>query len=425
MSTGDDGGGDGRLPMHDLPQARTGAGLTALTGVKVLDLTTSIAGPYAGMLLGDLGADVVKIERVGGGDDARGWGPPFLDGHSLWYLSVNRNKRSVALDITRPEGREVLDALIRQADAVLMNQPASVMRKLKLDARNVHAVNPRIIHVSITGFGLSGARADFTCYDLIAEGYSGVMDLTGEPGRDAQKVGAPAADMLAGMDAAFATLAAIYERQRTGKGTAIEVALTDSMIRFLTCRIVPYLGSGEVPRRANGRDSVIAIYRSFETADQPITLGLGTDAIWKRFWAAVGQPERGEQDDAVSNAVRRERRDQIVAEIQAVLATRPRAEWLARFADARVPAGPINRVDEVVADRHLLERGMFYALDSDDGPVPQVGLGIQFDGRTAGARHAPPALGAHSGDILSSWLGYDADKIARLTADGIIQGERP
>jgi crotonobetainyl-CoA:carnitine CoA-transferase CaiB-like acyl-CoA transferase len=413
-----------RLPLDDLPTAAPGPGLTALAGLKVLDLTTSIAGPYAAMLLGDLGADVVKIERRAG-DDARGWGPPFLDGNSLWYLSVNRNKRSVVLDFTSEAGRPVLDDLVRGADVVLLNQPAHTLAKLKLDARSLRELNPRLIHVSISGFGATGERADWVCYDLIAEGYSGVMDLTGEADGDAQKIGAPAADMLAGMDAAFATLAAVIDRNRTGTGTAIEVALADSMIRFLTCRIVPYLGSGELPRRSGGKDSVIAIYQSFETADLPITLGLGTDAIWKRFWEAVGSPSRAEHADTASNALRRERRADIVAEISRILAERPRAAWLEVFAKARVPAGPISRVDEVVRDPEFLARGLFYAVDGADGKaVPQVGLGVRFDEGTAAARLPPPRLGAHSRDILASWLGYDQARLDALEAADIIRGDR-
>lgn len=412
------------LPVDDLPRAPAGPGLQALAGVRVLDLTTSIAGPYAGMLLGDLGADVVKVERPGHGDDARSWGPPFLDEQSLWFLSVNRNKQSIAIDQAHPHGRALIEDLIRSADVMLVNQPLPTLRKLRLDADVVRALNPRIVHVGITGFGTSGRRADWVCYDLIAEGYSGVMDLTGDLQGDAQKVGAPAADMLAGMDAAFATLAALLERQRTGQGKTIEVALADSMIRFLTCRIVPYLGSGELPRRSGGKDSVIAIYQSFETADLPMTLALGTDAIWYRFWEVVGRPEVADRIETSSNARRRTRRGEIVAEIQAILRTRSRADWLRLFASARVPAGPINRVDEVVADRDFLDRGLFYAIEQEDGRrIPQVGLGVTFDGASATARHRPPKLGAGAEAILESWLAYPAAKIAALRAEGAIQGD--
>jgi crotonobetainyl-CoA:carnitine CoA-transferase CaiB-like acyl-CoA transferase len=271
------------MPADALPLRPVGGGFTLLEGVRVIDLTTSVAGPLATMLLADMGAEVLKIERPVGGDDARAWGPPFLDGESLWFLSVNRNKKSVALDYSRPEGLDILHRLVRLADVVVVNLPPRVARKLKVDAKTLRSLRNELIYVSITGFGLEGERADWTCYDLIAEGYSGIMDLTGSAGEEPQKIGAPAADMLAGQDAAFAVVSALFERQRTGNGHVIDIALVDSMTRFLACRILPYLGSAGVPTRSGGKDSVIAIYQSFETADDPITLGLGSDNLWQRF----------------------------------------------------------------------------------------------------------------------------------------------
>src|SRR6185369_12976309 len=258
----------------ELPVVSLGQGFRFLTGMRVLDLSTSVAGPYAAMLLGDMGADVVKVERPGAGDDARAWGPPFVDGESAWYLSVNRNKRSVTLDYAPPEGRAVLETLIKASDVVVVNQPTRVQKKLGIDAASCRALRGDLVHVSITGFGLQGQRSDWTCYDLIAEGYSGVMDVTGEPDGPPQKIGAPAADMLAGSDAAFAAVSALFERSRSGKGHSIDVSLVESMTRFLACRIVPYLATQDLPRRSGGKDSVIAIYQVFETADLPLTLGL-------------------------------------------------------------------------------------------------------------------------------------------------------
>lgn len=400
------------LPLDGLPPAPAGR-FNLLDGVRVLDLTSSIAGPYAAMLLGDLGADVVKVERPGG-DDARAWGPPFLHGESLWFLAVNRNKRSMVLDTATEEGAATLRELIAKADVLLVSQPPRVLRKLGLDAASTRGIRPDLIHVAITGFGLDGARADNTCYDLIAEGHSGVMDLTGLPGSEAQKVGAPAADMLAGQDAAMATIAALFARSRSGEGHSIDISLVESMTRFLSCRIVPYLGSGEVPRRSGGRDSVIAIYQAFETADEPITLGLGNDAIWLRFWEAVGQPDYGADPRFATNQGRRAHRATIAAEIQKLLRSRPRAQWLAVLNAARIPAGPINRVDEVSADPALHQRGLLYNLDTPDGLVPQVGTGIRIDGMANGARRPPPHLGADTETVVREWLGaYAAVEEAR------------
>ena len=406
------------LPVDGLPPSPAGPhGL--LAGVRVLDLTTSIAGPYATMLLADLGADVLKVERPGTGDDARAWGPPFLHDQALWFTSVNRNKRSLALDHAGAAGRAVLERLIAASDVLIVNLLPRSQAKLGLDPASVRCLRPDIIYVAITGFGLEGPRADHACYDLIAEGHSGVMDLTGEPDGPPQKVGTPAADLLAGMDAALGCVAALHDRAKTGKGHLVDVALVDSMTRFMTPRLVPYLGTGEVPARSGGRDSVIAIYQVFETADDPMTLALGNDAIWRRFWETVGRPEAAADPRHRTNVDRRAARGEIVASIQEVLRARPRAEWLALFAAAKVPAGPINRADQVAADRHLHERHLFYRIDTPEGPLPQVGLGIAIDGKAAGASRPPPALGADADAVLGEWLGAGADLVEEWRRAGM------
>ena len=401
-------------PIDALPVRALAQGFSLLEGVRVVDLTTSVAGPSATMLLADMGAEVLKIERPEGGDDARAWGPPFLDGESLWFLSVNRNKKSIALDYSQPEGLNVLHRLVRLADVVVVNLPPRVARKLKVDADSLRSVRSDLVYVSITGFGLKGERADWTCYDLIAEGYSGIMDITGAAGGEPQKIGAPAADMLAGQDAAFATVSALFSRQRTGEGHVIDIALVDSMTRFLSCRILPYLGSGDVPTRSGGKDSVIAIYQAFETADDPITLALGNDNLWRRFWEAVGQPEVAEESGLRTNADRRQQRQSVVARIEKILRERPRDHWLTLFRSARIPSGPINSIDQVVADEVLLDRGMFYQIAGSGRAVPQVGTGIHIDGMANSPRSAPPLLGEHTDTILRNMLGMDEAERARL-----------
>lgn len=409
----------GDLPIQ-APAGEGRQGFSQLSGTVVVDLTTSVAGPYATMLLADFGATVIKIERATGGDDARHWGPPFLDGESLWFLAVNRNKKSVALDITDPEGYAVLADLVARADVVVTNQPADIQKRLKTDFESLSALNGDLIHASITGFGLTGHRAAWTCYDLIAEGYSGVMDVTGAADSAPQKIGTPAADMLAGQDAAMTVMAALLNRERQKGPQQIDIALVESMTRFLTCRITPYLGSGDVPKRSGGTDSVIAIYQAFETADDPITLGLGTDGIFRRFWKAVGNPDYADNPAFSNNGERRRHRARIVADIQDVLFDKGASEWLDIFAAARVPAGPINSVADVVADRHLQDRGLFFTLEAGGRKVPQVGLGIQVNGESAKPRSMPPALGSDTDAVLNQFLGYDAEKIAALrTAETI------
>jgi crotonobetainyl-CoA:carnitine CoA-transferase CaiB-like acyl-CoA transferase len=408
------------LPLESLPAPSSAPPIALLSGVRVLDLTTSIAGPYAAMLLGDMGAEVVKIERPGAGDDSRAWGPPFLDGESLWFISANRNKVSVALDYSGEAGRKVLHDLVRKCDVVIVNLVERVQKKLGVDHASLAAIKPDLVYVSLTGFGLDGARKDFPCYDLIAEGYSGVMDLTGEADSPPQKVGTPAADLIAGMDAAYAALAALFDRARSGRGHKIDIAMIDSMTRFMAPRILPYLGSGEVPKRSGARDSVIAVYQTFDTRDDPITLALGNDAIWKRFWEAVGRPETGTDPRYAKNVDRRAVRAEIVAEIQDVLAARPRDEWLKIFVEAKVPAGPVNRVDQVTGDPELLERGLFYTARSNGRSVPQVGLGIGVDGVSASYRLPPPRLGEHTDEVLRGLLGLDDAAIARLREGKVI-----
>ncbi|HSW17688.1 MAG TPA: CoA transferase [Ramlibacter sp.] len=407
------------LPLHDLPM-RSAPALDLLAGVKVLDLTSSIAGPYAGQLLADMGATVVKVEKPLTGDDCRAWGPPFLHGESLWFMAVNRGKQSLTLDIAAPQGQEILRELIAGCDVILLNLVGRAQRKLRLDAASLRPLNPRLIHVSVSGFGLQGNRADLPCYDLIAEGYSSVMDLTGEPESPPQKVGTPAADLLAGSDAAMAVIAALLRREREGKGCDIDISMVESMSRFMTPKLMPYLGSGDVVHRAGGRDSVIAIYQVFETADSPMTLGLGNDAIWARFWQTVGQPEFAANPAYASNAQRRAKRDEIVETIAALLRTKPRSHWLALFGEARVPAGPIQGVDEVASDPALRESGFIYRSQGPDGDIPQVGLGIRFDGHTEGTGTPPPKLGADTENVLRDWLKCDAAKVEQLRSQNII-----
>ena len=408
------------LPLDLLPQPPDAPRIALLSGIRVLDLTTSIAGPYGAMLLADMGADVVKVERPEGGDDSRAWGPPFLDGESLWFLSVNRNKQSVTLDYSGGRGREVLHDLVRKSDIVMVNLVPRVQKKLGVDYATLAAIKPDLVFVSLTGFGLEGGRRDFPCYDLIAEGYSAVMDLTGEADSPPQKVGTPAADLIAGMDAAYAAVAALFDHSRSGRGHQVDVAMIDSMTRFMAPRIVPYLGSGEVPRRTGARDSVIAVYQVFQTQDDPITLALGNDAIWKRFWQAVGRAEIASDPRYATNVERRAARAQIVAEIEGVLRTRPRDEWLRLLAEAKVPAGPVNRADQLSRDPELHARGLLYTDRSAGRRVPQVGFGIGIDGSSASYRLPPPRLGEHTQEVLRAWLGYDDDALDALSKDKII-----
>lgn len=392
------------LPLDDLPAAADRPGFSLLEGIRVLDATGSVAGPYATMLLADLGADVAKVEPAGRGDDTRAWGPPFLDGDSLWFLAVNRNKRSIELDLSTKTNRDLLVRLACAADVVVTTLREPQLAKLGIEYSTLRARRPDLIYCTITGYGLTGPNRGLPGYDLIAEGVSGIMDLTGESETGPQKVGAPAADMLAGMDAAFAVVAALFDRQRTARGHHIDVSLVESMIRLLAPKLTSYLGSGELQRRTGGRDSVIAVYQAFDTADDPITLALGNDNIFARFCGAIGRNDIGSDARFANNASRREHRSELVAKIQAVLRERTAAHWLQIFADADVPAGPINHLESVVANQHLIEREMFYRYLHDDREIPQVNTGWHLDSAANTPRLPPPRLGADTESVLIEWL---------------------
>lgn len=408
------------LPLSSLPLCAPGGRLGLLKGVRVLDLTTSLAGPYGTMLLADLGADVIKVERPKVGDDSRHWRPPELDGKALWFSSINRNKRSVTLDYANPEGHAVLTELVRHCDVVVTNQLPKALAKLKVNYEVLCAIKSDLIVVSLTGFGLEGVRANYPCYDLIAEGYSGVMDLTGEAESDPQKVGTPAADLLGGADVALGCLAALYDRAATGRGHLVDVSLVDSMTRFMTPRLVPYLGGGELPKRTGAKDSVVAIYQVFHTADFPITIGIANDNIWARFCGAVGREDLLQDASLADNGGRVRERTRLVAEIAVILRRQGREHWLNLFAQKGVPAGPINRMDDVAADLELHRRGLLYAMDDNGKAVPQVGLGIRFDGEAAGFDYPPPDLGGHTDQILHDLLGYGEDRLNQLRHEGFI-----
>ncbi len=409
-----------RAPVFDLPLRQPRSGFTLLKGVRVLDLTTSIAGPYATMLLSDFGAEVIKIERPGVGDDSRNWGPPFLDGKSLWHASVNRNKKSVSLDYGSGPGRKAFEELVRKCDVLVTNQLPKVRAKLNTDYETLSALNPALVYASVTGFGTTGARSSWACYDIIAEGYSGVMEVTGEAENDPQKIGTPAGDLLAGEDAALSCVAALFHARSTGKGHYIDVSMVESMTRFLIPRATVYLGSGEEPCRTGAKDSVIAIYQTFRTSDSYITLALNSDPVWYRFWEVVGDKGYGTEERFRDNAGRRAARPELVQKIQDLLLTRTGAEWLKLFNDNGVPAGPILTVRQTTEDEGLLDRGMFFATEAGGCLIPQVGLGIHIDGSDAGFRTPPPEFGQDTDAVLGSLLDYGESRLEELRSAGAI-----
>ncbi|MEQ8935950.1 MAG: CaiB/BaiF CoA-transferase family protein [Amphiplicatus sp.] len=347
-----------------------------LDGVLVLDLSRVLAGPWASQILADLGADVIKIERPGEGDDTRGWGPPFLHDETgeatdaAYFLAANRNKRSVAIDIARPEGAALIKRLAAKADILLENFKVRGLKKYGLDYDAVKAVNPRLVYCSITGFGQTGPYATRPGYDYMIQGMGGLMSVTGQPdgapGAEPMKVGVAVADLFSGMYAATGVLAALRHAERTGEGQHVDVALYDCQIAMLANQASNYLVSGKAPTRLGNAHPNIAPYQVFKTADSYIIVAVGNDGQFAAFARAIRLPELAEEDSFKTNRLRVANREALTALIAPVLLTRTSAEWFAALETAGVPAGPINAIDEVFADPQTKARGMAISPERPD-----------------------------------------------------------
>ncbi len=398
-----------------------------LTGVTVLDLTRVMAGPWCTQNLADLGADVLKIERPGAGDDTRGWGPPYvLDGDgratelSSYFLSANRNKRSVALDIATPDGAEAVRQLAAQADILVENFKFDGLRKYGLDYDSLKALNPRLIYCSITGFGQDGPYAHQPGYDFVIQAMGGLMSVTGErdalPGGGPQKAGIATSDLMAGMFATTSVLGALYERERSGKGQYIDISMLDCTVASLGVQNFNYFLSGEVPRRAGNAHPNLVPYEVFPVADGHIVLAVGNDSQFRSFCLAAGRPDLAEHPDYRTNSDRVRRRDVLVPQIAAILRTRPRAEWCALFERAGVPVGLINDVAQVHHDPQVLARGIQFRMPHPVlGELPQVKSPMRLSDSPVRYRIPPPRLGEHTAEVLKERLGYTTEQVAALT----------
>ncbi len=393
-----------------------------LSGIRVVDMTEALAGPYCTMYLGDMGADVVKIERVGQGDQTRGWGPPFVNGESAYFMSTNRNKRSVTLDITTPEGQAIMHRLVDGADIFVNNLPRfASMQKLGLDPDACLARNPRLIHVSITSFGHTGPRAGQPGYDILSQGMSGIMSLTGEPDGAPMRYPVPISDMTVGLYALIGILAALYERERTGRGQAIDAAILESQMAWLTNLAGSYFATGHNPPRMGNIHPTITPYQPFPTADGWIIIAGGTDRIWTRLCDAIGIPPEVRDDPRyATNPQRNVHRPAVQALVTERLKTQPKEVWLERLRAADVPCGPIYLLDEALAEPQVLAREFIVELEHPvAGLVRSLGFPPHLRDGAVSYRLPPPTLGQHTSEVLAE-LGFAADQIAELIQKGVI-----
>lgn len=401
----------------------------ALDGVRVLDLSRVLAGPWASQVLGDLGAEVIKIERPGAGDDTRGWGPPFLQTEAgeatdaAYFLSANRNKKSVAVDIATPEGADVVRRIARTSHILLENFKVGGLKKYGLDYASVAAINPALVYCSITGFGQTGPDAPRAGYDYMIQAMGGLMSVTGQPdgtpGGEPMKVGVAVADLFSGMYAATAILAALRHAERTGQGQHVDVALFDCQLAMLANQASNYLVSGKAPGRLGNAHPNIAPYQVFATRDGFVVIAVGNDGQFQAFARAIGSPALGEDDRYQTNRARVANRETLVAAIAPAMQARTTREWLAAMDEAGVPAGPINRIDQAFAEPQALARGMTAPVARGDGAgAAMVVHPVKYSATPAIAELPPPRLGSHTDEILASFVGED--DLRSLKARGIV-----
>jgi formyl-CoA transferase len=377
-----------------------------LAGVRVLDFTHALAGPYCTMQLGDLGADVIKIEPPKG-DHSRQWGPPFINGESSYFLSVNRNKRSVVLDLKRPEAVRIAERLAMESDVVVENFKPGTMTKLGLDAEKLQGRKAGLVYASISGFGQN--QPTLAGYDQIAQGTSGMMSMNAMPEGPPTKVGVPIGDITAGMFASQAILASLLERASTGKGRRIDIALNDSLLALFTYQAGRYFATGEIPSLEGNHHATIAPYGTFAVRDGFINVAVASDAQYIRFCEAIRAPELAEEPRFATNALRQAAKLELARAIEGHLIEDTGARWLERFEEFGIPAGPILGIDEAFASPLAIERDMTVEIEHPkSGLITQVGAPWKIDGASSPIRIPPPLLGQHTAEVLREWLGSDA-----------------
>ena len=393
-----------------------------LEGLRVLDVSRVLTGPYCSMILGDLGAEIIKIERPLAGDDTRQWVPPFIAGESAYFLSVNRNKKSLTLNLDSEQGREILYALAAKCDVLLENFRPGVTKKLKIDYATISGKNPRIIYCSITSFGQTGEYRDRLAYDIVLQGIGGLMGITGEPDRPPVRIGVALSDIGAGMYAATAILAALIARDRTGKGQWLDISLLDGTVSWMTYMAAYYFATGKNPQRMGSAHPTIVPYQCLKTRDGHfITVAIGNDKLFRSFSRAIGKKELADDPRFTTNPSRVAHRKELIPILERIFLEKDRDEWLRTLIDAGLPVGPVYSMEEIFSDRHVLERQMLVKIEHmKAGQITQIGIPMKFTETEPEIRLPPPLLGEHVDEILRELLGYDQDRIAELRNKRIV-----
>jgi crotonobetainyl-CoA:carnitine CoA-transferase CaiB-like acyl-CoA transferase len=390
-----------------------------LDDLVVIDLSRALAGPYCTMMLADLGARVIKVEAPDGGDDTRGWGPPFVGGESAYFLSINRNKQSVTLNLKHPRGRDLLLRLAERADVLVENFRPGAMDRLGLGYAAVHARLPRLVYCSISGFGQTGPYRERAAYDLIVQGMGGIMGITGEPDGPPMRVGVAVADICAGMFAAYAILAALHVRERTGRGQWVDAAMLDGQVAWMTYMAANYFATGEDPARVGSAHLNLVPYQPFATRDGFVNVAVGSEGLWQRFCDALELPIARDARFA-TNAARVAHRRELLDLLVPVFRRRTTAEWVERLLRAGVPAGPISRMSEVMTDPQVRHREMVVELEHPRaGRVTVNGVPVKLSETPGAVRTPPPLLGEHTDEVLRG-LGLSRDEVAALREEGVI-----
>ena len=391
-----------------------------LQGIKVLDLSRILAGPYCSMLLGDMGADIIKIERPGKGDDTRAFGPPFEKGESAYFLSINRNKRSLTLDIKTPGGREILEKLIDGSDVLLENFRPGTLSKLGMDYESVSGRNPGIIYASISGYGHSGPLQNKPGYDLAIQGMSGIMSITGDPDGAPFKVGTSVADIVAGIYAAQGILLALLSRGTTGKGQKVDISMLDCQMSLLTYQAGIYFMTGKGPRRKGNQHPTISPYETFKAADKYINIAIGNDKLWNAFCYLLGLEHIADKPEFRTNPDRVKNRDRLFPLIQREIEKRTAAEWLELFDGNGIPGAPILNVEEILEHPQAKAREMVVSVDHPKlGKTRLTGIPVKLSDTPGAIDLPPPLLGQHTGEILGE-LGYSPDEIRTFEETGAV-----